>query len=185
MASAGFEAMLAAARGGQAWALADLYRSVYPRLLGYTRAFEPNEAEDIAGDAWLDLIGALERFHGNQSGLRALAFTIARRRLQDLRRRRARQRTDPSPAHELVPRGEIGNVEADAFASLGTDWAVSLIRSSLSEEQADVILLRVLGDLDVPTVARLVGKRPGTVRVIQHRALRRLARVLQGEGVTR
>jgi DNA-directed RNA polymerase specialized sigma24 family protein len=37
----------------------------------------------------------------------------------------------------------------------------------------------------VEAVAKIVGKRPGTVRVLQHRALRRLARVLERKGVTR
>jgi RNA polymerase sigma-70 factor (ECF subfamily) len=43
----------------------------------------------------------------------------------------------------------------------------------------------VIGDLDVDAVAKIVGKRPGAVRVLHHRALRRLARILQREGVTR
>jgi RNA polymerase sigma-70 factor (ECF subfamily) len=85
----------------------------------------------------------------------------------------------------LIQAGPTGNVEEEALSSLGTDWAVNLITSSLSPEQADVVLLRVIGDLDVDTVARIVGKRPGNVRVLQHRALRRLARILQREGVTR
>jgi RNA polymerase sigma-70 factor (ECF subfamily) len=41
-----------------------------------------------------------------------------------------------------------------------------------------VVLLRVIGGLSVDEVAAIVGKRPATVRVIQHRALRRLARAL-------
>jgi DNA-directed RNA polymerase specialized sigma24 family protein len=47
------------------------------------------------------------------------------------------------------------------------------------------VLLSVLGDLGAKEVARIVGKRPGTVRVLQHRALRRLAHVLETQGVTR
>jgi len=43
----------------------------------------------------------------------------------------------------------------------------------------------VIGDLEVDAVAKIVGKRSGNVRVLQHRALRRLARILQKEGVTR
>jgi RNA polymerase sigma-70 factor (ECF subfamily) len=40
-------------------------------------------------------------------------------------------------------------------------------------------MLRVVGGLPVEEVARVVGKRPGTVRVLQHRALRRLASQLR------
>jgi RNA polymerase sigma-70 factor, ECF subfamily len=180
----GFEAVLAAARDGEEWALTELYRAFYPRIVRYMRAVELAEAEDVACDTWLDVVRSLDRFHGDEVDFRGFSFTIARRRLLDLRRRRARRRTEPRDPQAMVQAGPTGNVEEEALSSLGTDWAVSLIVSSLSSEQADVVLLRVLGDLDVQTVARLVGKRPGTVRVMQHRALRRLARVLQREGVT-
>ena len=180
-----FEAVLVAARGGEEWALAELYRALYPRMVRYVRAVEPIEAEDVASDAWLEVARGLARFRGDEAGLRAFSFTIARRRLLDIRRQRARRRTEPRDHRGLMQAAPIGNVEEEALSSLGTDWAIRLITRSLSSEQADVILLRVVGDLEVEAVAKIVGKRPGTVRVLQHRALRRLARVLEREGVTR
>jgi RNA polymerase sigma-70 factor (ECF subfamily) len=51
----------------------------------------------------------------------------------------------------------------------------------LPADQAEVVLLRVVGGLDVAVVAQLTGRRPGTVRVIQHRALKRLAKELDRE----
>jgi RNA polymerase sigma-70 factor (ECF subfamily) len=47
------------------------------------------------------------------------------------------------------------------------------------------VILRVIGELGVDEVAAIMGKRRGTVRVLQHRALRRLAQVLESQGVTR
>jgi RNA polymerase sigma-70 factor (ECF subfamily) len=180
-----FDAMLVAARDGEGWALTELYRVLYPRMVRYLGAVEPSETEDVACDAWLDVVRGLRRFRGDEAGLRAFAFTIARRRLLDHRRRRARRRTEPRDPRALVQAGPVGEVEEEALSSLGTEWAINLITSSLSSEQADVVLLRVIGDLDVDTVAKILGKRPGNVRVLQHRALRRLARILQKEGVTR
>src|SRR5205085_2444807 len=52
------------------------------------------------------------------------------------------------------------------------DAAVVLVRSCLPRDQAEVILLRVLGGLGVGEVAAIVRKRPGNVRVLQHRGLR-------------
>ena len=46
----------------------------------------------------------------------------------------------------------------------------------LPADQAEIVLLRVLGDLDVAQVAAIVGKSPGAVRIAQHRALQRLQR---------
>jgi RNA polymerase sigma-70 factor, ECF subfamily len=180
-----FEAVLVAARDGEEWALTELYRALYPRVVRYLGAVEPSEAEDLATDTWLDVVRGLRRFRGDEDGFRAFAFTIARRRVLDLRRRRARRRTDPRDPRALVSSGPTGNVEDEALSSLGEDWAVRLISSSLPAEQAEVVILRVIGALDVESVARILGKRPGTVRVLQHRALRRLARILQREGVTR
>ena len=65
-----------------------------------------------------------------------------------------------------------------------TQAALDLI-ASLPPEQADVVLLRVLGGFDAEEVGAIMGKRPGTVRVLQHRALAHLAKVLSREVVTR
>ena len=180
-----FEARLVAARSGAEWALSELYRDIHPRILRYLRAVEPSDADDLASDTWMDVARGLARFGGDEAAFRAWSFTIARRRLVDLRRRRARQRTAPAPPDRLAEAGSVGDAEEEAFASLGTGWAVALIASALPPAQAEVVLLRVLGDLGVSEVAAIVGKRPGNVRVLQHRALRQLARVLEGQGVTR
>ncbi len=176
--------MLVAARDGDAWALTSLYRSLYPRLRRYLAAMEPNDGEDLASETWLDLIAGLARFDGDETALRAFAFTIGVRRLADLRRRRQRQRTDAHDPGSLAELGATGDVEDEALESIGTAFALQTIVSALPREQAEVILLRVIGQLDADTVGTIVGKRPGTVRVIQHRALRRLASVLKLEGVT-
>ncbi len=178
-----FEQTLEQAREGHGSALGELFRDLYPRILRYLRALEPREAEDLASDAWLDVANALGGFEGDESGLRALAFTIARRRLVDLQRRRIRHPATPLDAESVAEEGRIGDVEEEAMTGLATEAALALV-SSLPPDQAEVILLRVLGGLPVADVARIVDKRPGTIRVIQHRALRRLAEQLEREGVT-
>jgi RNA polymerase sigma-70 factor (ECF subfamily) len=179
-----FDQVLEAARGGDEQALITLYRSIYPRFVRYAGAVEPGSAEDVAADAWLDVARGLDRFRGDEPAFRGWAFTIARRRLLDLRRTRARRKTEPTDPHELTDTSAVGNVEDEALASLGASWAVGLITSSLSPDQAEVVLLRVIGDLGVDQVASIMDKRPGTIRVLQHRALRRLAETLRREGVT-
>ncbi|HEX2424951.1 MAG TPA: sigma-70 family RNA polymerase sigma factor [Actinomycetota bacterium] len=179
-----FQDVLHAARGGDDRALGELYRGIYPRFLRYARAFAPGSAEDIASDAWLDVARGLHRFRGDESAFRSWAFTIARRRALDLQRSNARRRTHPADPHGLAD-ASGGNVEEEALASLGASWAIGLIVEALSAEQAEVVLLRVIGDLDVGQVAAIMGKRPGTIRVLQHRGLRRLAETLRREGVTR
>jgi len=56
--------------------------------------------------------------------------------------------------------------------------AIDLIARTLPADQAEVLTLRILGDLDVAHVAELMGRDANWVRVTQHRALRRLATAL-------
>jgi RNA polymerase sigma-70 factor, ECF subfamily len=180
-----FDHVLSCARRGDEEALSSLYRGLYPGFLRYAAAVGASDAEDVAADAWLDVARSLGRFHGDESDFRAWAYTIVRRRHLDRRRSAARRRTDPFDPSELGDPYAVGDVEEDAFEALGAEWAVRLIVTSLSRDQAEVVLLRVLGDLSVDQVAQITGKRAGTIRVLQHRALRRLARALEREGVTR
>jgi RNA polymerase sigma-70 factor (ECF subfamily) len=64
-----------------------------------------------------------------------------------------------------------------------TESALALV-SKLPPLQAEVILLRVVAGLDTESVAGLVGRSPGAVRVAAHRGLRTLAQILTAEGVT-
>ena len=57
---------------------------------------------------------------------------------------------------------------------MSTDDALAALRR-LPAAQAELVALRVLADLDVATVADIVGSTPGAVRVGVHRALKTLA----------
>ncbi len=177
-----FDSVLAAAQTGAEWAVTILYRELHTPVLRYLSARDPVEAEDLASEVWLDVASGLCRFRGDEAGFRAWVFTIARRRLIDLRRRTAIRRGAP-PAEMLGGDRGIGNVEDDAMSALGTDSVLARI-VALPRDQADVVLLRVLGDLSVADVATILRKRPGAVRALQLRALRNLARTVSREAVT-
>ena len=175
-----FEPALTAAQSGEEWALGALYRDLQPALLGYLTAQESGEGEDLASEAWVDIGAGIARFEGDESAFRCWAFTIARRRLIDFRRARSRRRTHPVPTESLAGREDPRDPYRSA-ESLGT---LSLL-ATLPPEQAEIVLLRVVGGFDSDEVARVTGKKPGTVRVIQKRALERLAEILSAstEGV--
>jgi RNA polymerase sigma-70 factor (ECF subfamily) len=58
---------------------------------------------------------------------------------------------------------------------LGAQGAVEALVARLSADQAEAVLLRVVGGLSVAEAARIMGRPPGAVRVLCHRALRQLA----------
>jgi RNA polymerase sigma-70 factor, ECF subfamily len=180
----GFDRLLEASRRGDQEALTIVYRDVHPRILRYLRSREPSLAEDVASETWLDIAAGLPSFDGDEDGFRGWAFTIARRRLADLRRRQLRSSTIPLDEVGIERRGPRGDVEEEALERLGVDQAIELVRR-LPDEQADILLLRVLAQLSVEQVAEIVRRRPGTVRVIHHRALKRLAKEMDRRGVTR
>ena len=88
------------------------------------------------------------------------------------------------PVETLEGRLVTGDAEGEAMAELSTQAALDLIRT-LPADQAEVVLLRVLGGFDAAEVGAIMGKRAGTVRVLQHRGLVRLAAALSREAVTR
>jgi RNA polymerase sigma-70 factor (ECF subfamily) len=179
-----FDDVLDAARAGAPWAVTALYREIQPPLLGYLRAQEPSEAEDLASEVWLGVGQALARFEGDEGAFRGWVFTIARRRLVDLRRQRGRRRTEPTAGEAFALLSSGDDPEEAALAALRGDEMRRRIVALLPPDQADVVLLRVAAGLDNTQIAEILGKRLGTVRVLQHRALRRLAKVFSQEGVT-
>jgi len=176
-----FGAVLAAARTGAEWALVALYREFHPGVLRYLRAQEPNDGEDLVSEMWLDAVAGLDRFEGDEWAFRRWLFTIARRRLIDHRRRRERLRRAPIGLDALAERPGPDDTEAAVLAEDETEAALARI-AALPPLQAEVVLLRVLAGFEVADVAEIVGKKPGAVRVLQHRALQRLAEQLSRDG---
>lgn len=168
-------AALDGARRGEEQAMAVLFRAYQPQLLRYLRARAASAAEDLAADTWLALAKALPSIEGGPAELRAWLFSVARRKVVDHYRAEGR-RPKTVVLDDVVEHASTEDAEGTALSTLGTQEAVRLLVAGLPPEQAEVVLLRVLGDLSVEQVAQIMGKRPGTVRVLQHRALRRLAR---------
>lgn len=173
-----FGEVLAAAQSGGEWAMAVLYRSLQPAVLRFLGARAPQDAEDLASQTWIDVARALPRFSGDEDAFRALVLTVARRRLVDHLRSRQRRPVD-LPGDRVLERvsGDDRPEEA-TLAALSGDEAARRIAEILPTDQAEIVLLRVLGGFTADEVAAVVGRRPGTVRVMQHRALRRLAKAL-------
>jgi RNA polymerase sigma-70 factor, ECF subfamily len=180
--------VLRAAAGGDESAFARLWRDAHPLLLRYLRVAAGDGAEDVASEVWLEVARKLARFRGGERDFRAWLFTTARRRATDRRRYHAR--------HPVLLTGEIPDLDrvapddtaTAALDDMSAQAAMALI-ATLPRDQAEVLVLRVVVGLDADQVARIVGKRPGTVRVAAHRALRalgvRLAALPDEWGVTR
>jgi RNA polymerase sigma-70 factor (ECF subfamily) len=167
--------LVSAAAEGDQDSLVALYRAHHPALVRFLTGLGPDEAEDLASETWIDVCRCLDHFEGDGRDFRRLLFTIARRRAIDHGRKRRRRRTDPvdlAEHPELVSGGDLAEIAVNLDTSR---QAVRRIRVLLPRSQAEVILLRVVAGLGVPDVARIVGKTPAAVSVLQTRGLQRLA----------
>jgi RNA polymerase sigma factor (sigma-70 family) len=178
-----FESTLAAAQMGAEAAFATLYAEFNPRLERYFAARAPGAGEDLASETWMGAARALGEFRGDERQFRSWLFTIAYRRLMDHWNERA---TNPDLMDPAAMTAWVGtdDPEQSVIGAMSAQEAARRIVGCLSAEQADVVLLRLLGDLDIDDVAAILGKRPGAIRALQHRALRKLKKEISLEGVT-
>jgi RNA polymerase sigma-70 factor, ECF subfamily len=177
-----FPAVLRAAARGDEEAFGRLWLDLQPRLLRYVTVAVPAAAEDLASETWLAVVRSLDGFVGNEPAFRAWVFKIARHEVLDWRRRAARRATDARPLDDMVELAAPDDPEATALEGLSTRAALSLL-ATLPPDQAEAIVLRVVAGLAVDEVAGIMGKRPGTVRVLTHRGLRRLAERLGADRI--
>jgi RNA polymerase sigma-70 factor (ECF subfamily) len=167
-----------AARDGDERAFATLFRALQPPLLRYLRVLSGAEADDVAADVWLEIAHQFGRFEGDGSAFRRWLFATARRRGLD-RHRRNRRRSTVALVDRDAP-AEPDPDPADLAAAVASSAeALALVARLLPPDQAEIVILRAVAGFDVAEVAQITGHRPGTVRVLAHRGLRRLAEHLQ------
>jgi RNA polymerase sigma-70 factor (ECF subfamily) len=165
-----------AARRGEAWALTEVWQRFAPAVTGYLRGRGASEPDDLTSDVFLAVFERMRSFRGDEADLRAFVFTVAHHRLVDDLRRRSRRR--PTVEYDAGSDGRVsGSAEDEALDALQTQGVHALL-DQLSEDQRDVLLLRVVGDLSLEQAATALGKRVGAVKALQHRALATLRRKL-------
>jgi RNA polymerase sigma-70 factor (ECF subfamily) len=145
-------------------------------VASYLRWHRATDPDGLTNDVFAQVHRNLPRFEGDVQGFRSWVFTIAHHRMIDDRRRANRQprlQDDLSVEEHMG----LGDVEDDAFAVLAHDRVRDLL-TVLSPDQRDVVLLRIIADLSVEEVARMLDKREGAIKALQHRALAALRRHL-------
>ena len=166
------EEVLDRARHGDPLAFDELVRWLERPLLGFLRARGVREVEDLANEVLVRVFRRLDRFEGSTAQLRAWVFRIARNLIIDEHRRSRRRGHEELTLHGDVPDQPQPTVEVD----LEEPHRVRALLASLTAEQQEVLLLRVVAGLSVEETASVVGKRAGSVRALQHRALATMRR---------
>jgi len=169
--------LVVAAREGQAWALTEIWQRHAPAVNGYLRGRGAAEPDDMTSDVFLAVFERLGGFHGDDDDLRSFVFTVAHHKMVDDLRRRSRRGESAAYDPDADPRAEA-SAETQAMNAIG-DQRVDELLQTLSPDQREVLLMRVVADLTLEQTAAALGKRVGAVKALQHRALASLRRVME------
>lgn len=172
---AGFPEVLRAAQLGAEWAWRTIYRDLSPAVLGYLRLRGVAEPEDVTGEVFLRVVRGLGSFSGDEKQFRSWVFVVAHHRMLDERRLRSRKPSEPARPERLVSHGATGNVEDEAIDQLAVS-EVRAVLDFLSDDQRDVLLLRIVGGLTLEETAAVTGKRIPSVKALQRRGIAAIRR---------
>lgn len=170
-----FPGHLARARAGDPGGFDDLVRWIERPLLGFLRARRAAEPHEVANDVLVKVFQNLDGFEGNAAQFRAWVFRIARNRVIDEVRHRNRR-----PDLVLALDDVLDVLDPGHDPDIEQYDRIESLLAGLTDEQREIVVLRVVAGLSVEETAEVVGRRPGAVRALQHRGLNRLRRSFSG-----
>ncbi len=165
------------ASGGDVAAFGLLYdrhvEAVYRYV--YYRVRDDAEAEDVTSDVFMRALKAIPRYEPRQAFL-AWLYRIARNAVIDRARRGGRQVSfEDALRHPDADR--VVEPDDELLARSDSD-ALRRALAKLTPLQQEVVVLRFLEGFSTQEIARIVGKREGTVRGIQFRAIGALRQLI-------
>lgn len=177
-----FEQVLRAAQRGEEWAWQVIYEWLSGRLIGYLTMKGALDPEDQASETLLQVARNIASFEGDEDSFRSWVFVIAHRRLIDARRRQGRRplTVDLDSGNSEA---QIGDAEQEAIDRISTAEMAKVL-DTLTDDQREVIVLRVLGDLSLEQTADVMGKRIGSIKALQRRAISNLRKHFEMMGVS-
>lgn len=178
-----FTKTLEAAQGGAEWAWAEIYRDLAGAVTGYLSSRGAPDPEDTCSETFLQVARGIAEFEGDYESFRSWVFVIAHRRLVDSRRSKSRRPQTVNDDGYLASIAVDHAVDDEAIGRLNTTKLNSLFET-LTDDQRDVLALRVIADLSVEQTAAALGKRTGAVKALQRRALTAVRRSMDEMGVT-
>lgn len=170
---------LARARRFEKRALAEIYDRYSEALYRYAwRSLGDGDlAEECVAETFARFLAAMERGGGPRDNLRAYLYRMAHNWITDHYRRSPPQTLSLDPELHAHPDSD----PSDLVALELERQQVRAALASLTPEQRQVIMLRYLEGWDHEQIARAMEKRVGAVKALQHRAIRALRRLLDGQ----
>lgn len=180
-ADARFETALRTAQAGEGVGFTTLYRTFEPAVASFVRSRGVTDSDDVVNDVFLAAFGRIRDFTGSTAAFRAWIFRITRNKIADWFRasERERRRVEASGA-DLVDGDRSTELEDGVAGAI----EVENLLSRLTEDQREVLLLRVVAGLSGPETARVMDKPLTAVKALQRRALESLRREILAQTVS-
>lgn len=147
-----------------------VYRHIY-YLVGDAR-----EAEDLTAQTFLKAWEAIGRYKERGAPIVAWLLRIA----HNLTVSYLRSKRDHSELDDVYVDQKRGGNPEEVLEQSSDERSVREAVMQLRDEQRQVIMLRFVEEMGYQEVAQMIGKSVPAVRVIQHRALGNLRKIMQG-----
>ena len=159
-------------------ALGRLYDEHAPAIYAYLyrRIGSAQEAEELTGDVFVRLLETLRSDGLGRAPLRAWLYRVAHNLAMDWFRRQKKMPGIPLAEDLVADNGQPSDIVEDR--QVRQRLRASIQR--LTPDQQRVILLRFAEGFPAAVVAGLIGKSEGAVKILQHRAVSRLRKLLEG-----
>lgn len=172
------QAVVEAAKEGSSDALTTLYEFYFPRVYRYVaaRLGGGEDAEDVTEEIFLKIIDNIGTFSFRGLPFGAWVFRIARNEVVS-HVRRQRYRSATTQLNE-----SIRDDTFDHVASVERQSQLDEVRDAaekLPEAQRQVIALRFGAGLSVAETANALGKSENNVKVLQHKAIAKLQKLVR------
>ncbi len=154
--------------------------SVYSYVLHQVGA--PADAEDITHGVFLDVLEKIDGFRWRGAGFSAWLFRIARNDVLDHFRRQGRMMRETAITEEVMDQPSRERVDLAAEAASDERELLAAI-GRLSEEQRQVVLLKLVVNLSNRQIGEVLSKSEGAVKALQHRALAALRKMFEDKGM--
>lgn len=172
--------LVEAAAGGDREAFGRIYEQYVGEVFRFVvvRVGDRSLAEDLTSETFLRALRSISTVRYQGRGIGAWLITIARNLIRD-HVKSSRYRLDSVTAEVPEP-GVVG--EGPEGVVIARSVTAQLLRAvaGLDRGQRDCVVLRFWVGLSVTDTATVMGRTPYAVRMLQHRAVRRLARLLRG-----
>jgi RNA polymerase sigma-70 factor (ECF subfamily) len=182
-ASSDVEALVARAKSGDRTTFAALYRSYLPNVYKflYYRVGSRTQTEDMTAEVFLRALRKIGDFTWTGADFGSWLLRIARNLILD-EAKSSRSRLEV--LEETMPEEAAGaapTAETQVLESLSNEEVYRAIKR-LKPDQQEIITMRFLQGMNVSDVAKVMGKKEGTVRTLQFRGLKALEKLLVSKG---